>query len=905
MRAATSADALIITNGLWKGVNRLIGEAAHSLRYQQTAEQNRRVQLLGISSWGVLQEQEALLNKTHPSNPRRYRVYDNNENDKVPASLEPNHHAFLLADFGTKKYGDELTFRSELEDAIIQQYGVAGVLLVLEGGETTLTTTLECVRKGRPVVVVDGLGGCGDLLAYAYGISENMSGGQDDYGGFEKIMNRDCPHWKRYLHFKTEADESKADSKMKRANMLLFEACVLQRDFVSVVKLGDASTLDSAILEANFKAAGSKKDPLQLLGLAVQWNQTSIAQKYVFTSNNMSNPEFFAKLNENSDFFLNAVKRNYFESASALIMNGFDPMGKYFTDDTLCELYQAVLCVDSPDSQFLDESLRSIINNLIKSPKSSRILLEIGQLLDDLIPGTFPNIYDTEETRQPTWPSFTGNNKVHEASSRTVSIAMSTSEPSQHSFVIRDLFVYCLLLNRQKMARLMWNHFDQGGALAGAVFGAAILKGLANEANAMVELAESLKEHANYWENTASEFAEHCFQRDQTLAHRLLIRTTPEFGHKTPFEIAHAAHLEKFMGTSCCYTKLNANWRDQINLNTSLSLIMATTFLPFLMPLVKFRPPDEEKKLFTDSNAESKSSIVLYRKVGWKTTLETVAVPKAFRLFYGAPVTKFFASTLSYLIYLVIYSIFILTDNFRLSKITNLEIVLWVWTVVMMLEETRQIFTSLHSLRIRLEFFWSNWWHRLDILAFLLFLTASLCHIGRVSVQDWTAIDDLKALDTAIIDLYNLALVLFFLRLLSFFYVSQSIGPRVITLFKMTLDVGFFAAIYVVLVFAFGVPIQSMVYPQNPLHWQLIEAVFYDYILIMLDINEHTWSRVSGEESETCIAWNRTADSAEVFDEAELGDRCPQLNYLAVALFLIHVIAIIILLLNLLVAIFT
>ena len=962
-------------------MTRLIGEAAQALRYEQTAIQsdnrNSRVQLLGIACWGVLQETNCLLNDDSSSfrstpmtynDAKRYRVYDNFENEKVPASLDPNHHCFLLVDNGSlRKYGEEIAFRNEIEDSILQHFGgdqggkTPGVLLVMEGGETTLTTTLEFLRKLRPVVVVDGLGGCGDMVSYAYNISGNMSPSDDsgkggDFAKFEAIMLSDCPHWKRYLHFKDSDAKSKADAKMHDANILLFEACVTRRPFVSVVNIADADKLDSAILEANFKANQYRSDPFQLLDLAIQWDATAIANTYVFTSGNMSDPAFFASLNKHSELFLTALKRNYFESAKMLIQHGFNITGEYLTSPVLQSIYEDVLGANGTETRFVDESLRSIMNSLIEN-RHINYVVGTGKTIAKLIPGYFPNIYDTH--------SYGGNNRHasivtnkallslsrrkgtiagpnilsngDETGRRIAMVSDVGTENETVPFPQRDLFIFCLLLNRRKMAFLMWCQFNSGGALAGALFAAAILRGLASKSGSMVELAVDLKKHADFWEKVASSFIEHCFERNANDAQLILTRALPEFGNKTPFELANSSKLVSFMGMSCCYTKLSSNWLGKMSLATPIYKVLAVTFLPFLIFNIKFRPEDEFANVRPPSNRKSqvdsikksdflvetavsdeRKEVLIHRKVGCRKSINRIGIFEALICFYSAPVTKFMTSTLSYVVFLAIFSIYLLTDWYSISKITPIEAIIWIWAFVIFIEEIRQIFnTNSGTLWAHLSFFWSNWWHRVDIVSFTLFLTAAICHCCLASyfnqfypneVNDQRVISGdrhARLLNVAVMDLYNLSLLLYYIRLLSLFYVSQSIGPKVIALLRMVIDVGFFVAIYIVLLLAFSVPIQSLAFPRSRLSWQLFEFVFYDFVLMLFDLNELSEPRVRARLNELgCIQYN-ASDPLTYSENLSLDQRCPELNYLAVFLFVLYLVATLIILLNLLIALFS
>lgn len=42
------------------------------------------------------------------------------------------------------------------------------MLLVLEGGTNTLQTTLEAIKEGTPIVVIQGSGRAADMIALGY-----------------------------------------------------------------------------------------------------------------------------------------------------------------------------------------------------------------------------------------------------------------------------------------------------------------------------------------------------------------------------------------------------------------------------------------------------------------------------------------------------------------------------------------------------------------------------------------------------------------------------------------------------------------------------------------------------------------------------------------------------------------
>ena len=75
--------------------------------------------------------------------------------------------------------------------------------------------------------------------------------------------------------------------------------------------------------------------------------------------------------------------------------------------------------------------------------------------------------------------------------------------------------------------------------------------------------------HFRLFEEMAVGVLNECYQRDKTMAHKLLVREVASWGHSTPFSIANAASHMDFMGHSSCQTRLNRIWKGRMALYTS------------------------------------------------------------------------------------------------------------------------------------------------------------------------------------------------------------------------------------------------------------------------------------------------------------------------------------------------
>ena len=70
------------------------------------------------------------------------------------------------------------------------------------------------------------------------------------------------------------------------------------------------------------------------------------------------------------------------------------------------------------------------------------------------------------------------------------------------------------------------------------------------------------------YEDLAYGVLSECYKRDKKLAHQLLVRRLEQYGRTTLFALADANTLMKFMGHTCCQTKLNLIWKGRMALYT-------------------------------------------------------------------------------------------------------------------------------------------------------------------------------------------------------------------------------------------------------------------------------------------------------------------------------------------------
>ncbi|KAK3876196.1 hypothetical protein Pcinc_018987 [Petrolisthes cinctipes] len=174
IKAVKSTNAWILTGGMNVGVMRSVGEAVNQGQYMVKEKEHvvRGIRCLGVVPWGYIRNREDLVNKdTNVFASVRYKVEEEVQHHET-VSLNGDHTHFLLVDDGFRnRYQGIDAFRTELEEAIMEEeprgLGIPVVLLLLEGGLSSLLKCKLALRRRIPVVVVAGTGRGADLLAYA------------------------------------------------------------------------------------------------------------------------------------------------------------------------------------------------------------------------------------------------------------------------------------------------------------------------------------------------------------------------------------------------------------------------------------------------------------------------------------------------------------------------------------------------------------------------------------------------------------------------------------------------------------------------------------------------------------------------------------------------------------------
>jgi len=582
----------------------------------------------------------------------------------------------------------------------------------------------------------------------------------------------------------------------------------------------DGTDIDRAILRGLLKAQCAS--PSDQLNLALTWNRADIARREIFTKD-----QKWKLMGALEDAMMDALITNRVEFVNLLLENGVS-MNKFLTRSRLEKLYKAV-------TREKGSSSRAVFKILIGKDKidKSFSLDDVKDSLRRLLGGTYKehgNVYRTKRKALRL-----GNNLFVDGHPGQ----QTDKELIPNPFY--ELLLWSVLCNMHQMALFMWERGSEN--LAMALVAGKLYKDIAKltkRDDAKANVTEELKAQADEFKRLSLGYLDQCFRTSEELTRQLLIYNPKNWGGQTCLSLAYSIEHEEFLAHVSCQTLLTEIWTGKMNTSqkSSLKTIAGLLFPPAIL-LLEFHPqppldvPKEEGKdlgkhnpAFTSNPAENdrKVEAVELRDrcnsvphgVSRKKYSHKVQMPwwKKILEFYKSPAAKFWANAFSYMVFLALFSYVILVRQDKIPSIS--EIVLIIYVCTLLTEEIRQI---IHSKSPRLGNKCKEWashkWNILDGIAVVLFfvglglrLHPATRGVGHV--------------------LYCFDIVLWIMRLLDIFSVSKYMGPYVVMIGRMSVDLVYFLLIMIVFVLAYGIAQQAILYPQLELaSWSMASRVFF------------------------------------------------------------------------------
>ncbi|KAK1802244.1 hypothetical protein P4O66_021902, partial [Electrophorus voltai] len=864
VKATQSTGAWILTSGLRFGITKHLGQAVRDHSLASTSMKDHVV-AIGITPWTMINNRDLLLS-TKPDQPATYPTEDLPHGTVY--SLDCNHSHFILLDEDSQKPGVTSDMRVKLLKHIsLQRTGYGGRMY-------------KTIQNATAWLILAGSGGVADILV--------------------TLINRGC--WDSELVQELLLDTFPSS----HCTDITFWIKVIQKILYNGHLLTvhdpeqESSELDTVILKALVKACKSQsqeaQDFLDELKLAVAWNRVDIAKSEIFSGD----VEWSAQ--DLEGVMMDALVNNKPDFVRLFVDNGVN-LGEFLTYRRLQELYCSV-------------SEKSLLFDLLKKHQEKQLLLtsarnpgppfgesgerrprftlhEVSKVLKDFLHDSCKGFYQKLPAER------VNKGRLFHSQKDLPDLEERCENPW------RDLFLWAILQNRQKMANYFWAMGPE--AVAAALAGCKILKELAH-LESEAESARIMKE-AKYEQFALDLFSE-CYSNSEDRAYALLVRKTHCWSKYTVLNLAMEADAKSFFAHDGVQALLTKIWWGAMKTDTAISKLVLSFFLPPLIwtNLIKFRDGalesrgggqqfveldslDTEKALLLTEEDPEDSEVAgdpADQSCGaaWSQFLL-----RRWRRFWSAPVTVFLGNVIMYFAFLALFTYVLLLD-FRPAPPMGpslAEIILYFWVFTLVLEEIRQSFFTDEDMNILKKFklYVEDNWNKCDMVAISLFVIGVSC---RMAKRTYEAGRTVLALD----------FMVFTLRLIHIFAIHKQLGPKIIIVERMMKDVFFFLFFLSVWLIAYGVATQALLHPNDPrLDWVFRRVLYRPYL--------HIFGQIPLEEIDAAKmhADNCTMDLQAIISGVLLP--CPNIyaNWLVILLLVIYLLVTNVLLLNLLIAMFS
>uniref|UniRef100_A0A9J7ZGM8 Transient receptor potential cation channel subfamily M member 3 n=1 Tax=Cyprinus carpio carpio TaxID=630221 RepID=A0A9J7ZGM8_CYPCA len=811
IKAAMTTGAWIFTGGVNTGVIRHVGDALKD----HASKSRGKICTIGIAPWGIVENQEDLVGKDVV---RPYQTMSN------PLSkltvLNSLHSHFILADNGTTgKYGAEVKLRRQLEKHISLQkintrigQGVPVVALIVEGGPNVISIVLEYLRDTPPVpvVVCDGSGRASDILAFGHKYSEE--------GGIINESLRDqllVTIQKTFTYSRTQAQHL----------FIILMECMKKKELITVFRMGSEGhqDIDLAILTALLKGANASA-PDQL-SLALAWNRVDIARSQIFIYGQQWPVDILliaegtrsTSVGSLEQSMLDALVFDRVDFVKLLIENGVS-MHRFLTLSRLEELYNT----RHGPSNTLYHLVRDVKKGNL--PPDYRIsLIDIGLVIEYLMGGAYRCNYTRKRFRtlyhnlfgpkrpkalkllgmEDDMPIRRGRQKTTKKREEEVDIDLDDPEINHFPFPFHELMVWAVLMKRQKMALFFWQHGEE--AMAKALVACKLCKAMAHEAseNDMVDdISQELNQNSREFGQLAVELLDQSYKQDEQMAMKLLTYELKNWSNATCLQLAVAAKHRDFIAHTCSQMLLTDMWMGRLRMRKNSVLLI--NILHTVISVIA------EAMLGNVSSEASRKKQV--EEV--QTRHRLIPVGRKIYEFYNAPIVKFWFHTLAYVGYLMLFNYIVLVKMDLWPSPQEWIVIAYIFTNG--IEKMREILMSepgklLQKVKVWLQ----EYWNITDLMAILIFSIGMVLRLQDPPLMSYGRV------------IYCVNIIYWYIRLLDIFGVNKYLGPYVMMIGKMMIDMMYFVIIMLVVLMSFGVARQAILNPNEDPSWMLARNIFF------------------------------------------------------------------------------
>ncbi|CAF3344944.1 unnamed protein product [Rotaria sp. Silwood1] len=637
------SDAWLVTNGYATGIVRLVGEAIHQFELSRFNE--NPITAIGICKWGCIMDVDKITlpmdEETQQLTTHTLDVTPNNRLKQRRSGewdLEMHHSHYLMLDDGTTRNYDTQHYRTHLVTHMAKinnehDFFVPVVTIMVEGGLDSIENIYYDLRSNIPVIIIDGSGRAADFftrwLLWTKDLDNDVENqdivceieeldDEDDIKQFTKVMYCLQPAVRFHLtvfNLNSDTDLSETIFRsicrsrqrfIKMKEQKTNEQLETRRRRLAKLNSGKQKTDDLAD-----RSKIMKKDQVaeqtRLLDLAMKWDCITVAREFIF-QNSLDN------ILGKDKYFIKALKENLPNFVYEFLKLGIDPANVFFSKKRHSETKSryARFIKELYDNKLMDigkTHLKKFIQ--ISKHDTSRIINDVESLnllLKHLIGAYMYELYfdtlEDEHNYQKKWglieDSGTLKQDENENTINEKDLLLKPEEKKDYKYIMRDLFLWAVLMNRIEMAKVFLSFMKN--RICPALIATKILKQYHSVAT-YGDLKKAYIKDATYFEKYAITCLDKCDDHDVHKSCEIILRQNELYGYVTCLQVASDAQDKLFIAEPASIEAMNNIWYDKLHPEQAsyrhrLALFFGIVSLGLLAPVfVKYRESKEIQDL--------------------------------------------------------------------------------------------------------------------------------------------------------------------------------------------------------------------------------------------------------------------------------------------------------------------
>ena len=959
LKAAETTNAWFFTSGLKCGVGNLIGRAVGEKRSFINP-----IPTIGLAPWGGVANRMCLIDPrgAFPAlyTPAQSKVILNKWTTKIEVPLEPNHTHFLLFDKGmynTFFKTDLSKTRIELEKLIrspevLKTSEIVGIMI---GGDlSSLKEARARVEAGIPVIIMEGTGKMSDVICNAFNfrnkkfkgpsnLRQSWHGDQLSSEAIQSSIDLLKEFWPIYGDGKFEKQVS--DLMFLYRNQQHITICNLSHHRIDHVIL--AGLIRSIEWDERNVDENSKNIYLQLR-LAITWNRPDLVMDEILKNMVIQDVLSVYELN---DLLYHSIELNRPEFVEYFLKCGVS-VSSFLDSNRVAQLLNSVkrgtvlyrlLKEQKKTKSVKDSVVRKVSNCMgIKKPRKQKFRFHhFHRMIYKISDGVYKCVLVNK--REST---------MHDLDSSLISRMSVSSSSFEDPYIV--LVLFCALQQKHLIAKIFWECSRTPTMLA--LIASHVYYWLASKESSYIEITPEmkplLKQYGDEFQNFAYRIIDEASKNYSVLwVESLLTHTYYRFGGRDLLQVADYIGAYHFISHAAIQDYITRIWMGMLEPDMKYWKIFLTLPFPFFASFRKRTVND-----LSNSEAIQEGDEFEMRKmtfIGEKGNLDNetdvkqpLTIPEKIILYYSAPVVKFFVYLLLYAGFLLFYCNALLIKPEDNDEIMNLpkppseydlppqgprmtldELIVYVWVLSIIPVEIRQIHHMCPStVSGKLKNYMSTVHNKIDVASLMFIILALFFKYVNLHIVD--ELEDygisspqfkeifmnsqlsIKFEETMFRFFFTLAFCGLCLRLMQAMQIHPKLGPKVLMMLSMFVDLMFFVGLLVMALFCYGVATQSLIYPdKNELTFNLVFSVLWRPYVNMF--GELDLDGLVGDINEGYCAYNKRHNRSVSCTNARttyncLDDSYCYANKIVILIFLgVYMMLVAVMMLNLLVAVFT